>query len=142
MKVIDASDLILGRLASLVAGELLRGEQVIIVNAAECVISGSKQSVLAKYRERRERKSIVNPRRHGPHYPRQPDGIVRRAIRGMLPYKKQRGRKALKNLRVYIGMPAEFEAKASRIESISISKLGVPKYVKLKELSKLLGARL
>lgn len=141
MKVIDATDLILGRLASLVAKELLNGEEVIIVNAEECAITGSKESILQKYRERRERKSIVNPRRHGPHYPRRPDGILRRAIRGMLPYKKDKGRRAFKRLRVYVGTPKEFEGKAESIEEIKVFKLEIPKYMKLKELSKLLGAK-
>jgi large subunit ribosomal protein L13 len=141
MKVIDATDLILGRLASLVAKELLNGEEVVIVNAEECAITGSEESILQKYRERRERKSIVNPRRHGPHYPRRPDGIVRRAIRGMLPYKKDKGRKAFKRLRVYVGTPKEFEGKAESIEEIKVFKLEIPKYMKLKELSKLLGAK-
>ncbi len=53
MKVIDAKDLILGRLASLVAKELLNGEEIVIVNAEECAITGSKESILQKYRERR-----------------------------------------------------------------------------------------
>lgn len=141
MKVIDATDLILGRLASLVAKELLNGEEIVIVNADECAITGSKESILQKYRERRERKSIVNPRRHGPHYPRRPDGILRRAIRGMLPYKKDKGRRAFKRLRVYVGTPKEFEGKAESIEEIKVFKLEIPKYMKLKELSKLLGAK-
>ncbi|RLG58825.1 MAG: 50S ribosomal protein L13 [Candidatus Hydrothermarchaeota archaeon] len=141
MKVIDATDLILGRLASLVAKELLNGEEIVIVNAEECAITGSKESILQKYRERRERKSIVNPRRHGPHYPRRPDGILRRAIRGMLPYKKDKGRRAFKRLRVYVGTPKEFEGKAESIEEIKVFKLEIPKYMKLKELSKLLGAK-
>jgi len=141
MRVIDATDLVLGRLASIVAKELLRGEKVVILNAEKCVISGDKQNVLEKYRIRRERKSIVNPRRHGPHYPRRPDGIVRRAIRGMLPYKRDRGRKAFKRLRVYVGTPKEFEGKGESIDEIKVSKLRVPKYIKLKELSILLGAR-
>lgn len=141
MKVIDAKDLILGRLASLVAKELLNGEEIVIVNAEECAITGSKESILQKYRERRERKSLVNPRRHGPHYPRRPDGILRRAIRGMLPYKKDKGRKAFKRLKVYVGTPKEFEGKAESIEEIKVFKLEIPKYMKLKELSKLLGAK-
>jgi len=141
MKVIDATDLILGRLASLVAKELLNGEEIVIVNAEECAITGSKESILQKYRERRERKSIVNPRRHGPHYPRRPDGILRRAIRGMLPYKKDKGRRAFKKLKVYVGTPKEFEGKAESIEEIKVFKLEIPKYMKLKELSKLLGAK-
>jgi large subunit ribosomal protein L13 len=143
MKVIDARNLIVGRLASVVAKELLKGEKVVIVNAEEGVISGSKATTFKKYLERRQRKSVVNPARHGPFFPRRPEGIIRRAVRGMLPYKKPRGRKAYKNLRVYVGLPEEF--KNERIETLelaNVAKLKIPKFIKLKELSSLLGAKL
>ena len=42
MKIIDASECIMGRLASSVAKTLLKGEEVHIVNAENAVISGSK----------------------------------------------------------------------------------------------------
>lgn len=140
--IIDATNLIIGRMASVVAKELLKGEKVIIVNAEESIISGARSSVLGKYRERRERKSIVNPARHGPFFPRRPEGIIRRAVRGMLPYKKAKGKNAFKNLRVYSGMPKELEGKKiETVELANASKLRVPKYIKLKELCNLLGAK-
>lgn len=140
--IIDATNLIIGRMASVAAKELLKGEKVIIVNAEESIISGARSSVLEKYRERRERKSIVNPARHGPFFPRRPEGIVRRAVRGMLPYKKAKGKNAFKNLRVYSGMPKELEGKKiETVELANASKLRVPKYIKLKELCNLLGAK-
>lgn len=140
--IINATNLILGRMASVVAKELLKGEKVIIVNAEESVISGSKPSILKKYKERRERKSIVNPARHGPFFPRRPEGIVRRAVRGMLPYKKAKGSNAFKNLKVYIGIPKELEGKEMKtLEVANASKLRVPKHIKLKELCNLLGAK-
>ncbi len=140
--IIDATNLIIGRMASVAAKELLKGEKVIIVNAEESIISGARSSVLGKYRERRERKSIVNPARHGPFFPRRPEGIVRRAVRGMLPYKKAKGKNAFKNLRVYSGMPKELEGKKiETVELANASKLRVPKYIKLKELCNLLGAK-
>lgn len=143
MKIIDATNLIIGRLASAVAKDLLRGEKIVIVNAEEGVISGSKESVFEKYLERRHRKSIVNPARHGPFFPRRPDGILRRAVRGMLPYKKPKGREAYKNLRVYVGTPKEFaETKKETLEYASVTKLKIPKFIKLKELSNLLGAKI
>ncbi len=144
MKVIDATDVILGRMATLVAKDLLRGEDVAIVNAEEAVISGSKEFILEKFSHRRERKSIVNPARHGPFYPRLPDGIVRRAVRGMLPYRKARGKEAFKRLKVYRGVPEELRDNSSwaKIDIPKVSKLRVPKYMKLKALSTLLGADL
>jgi len=142
MKIIDATDAILGRMASAIAKDLLRGEEISIVNAEETVITGRKEDVLGKFSHRRARSSIVNPARHGPFYPRMPEGIVRRAVRGMLPYKKTRGREAYKRLKVYRGVPEQFNDSESwaKIDLPKVSKLKVPKYMKLKRLSQLLGA--
>lgn len=141
MKIIDASDSILGRMASVVAKELLNGEKVTIINAENSLISGSKKDIVQRYRHRINRKSIINPARFGPFFPKRPEEIVRRTIRGMLPYKKARGRKAFKNLRVYPGVPPELEGrKAETIEEANLSKLSVPKYIRLGELSRNLGS--
>lgn len=143
MEVIDAKNLIVGRLATHVAKRLLRGESVIVVNAEEGIISGSRTYILAKYLHRRERKSIVNPARHGPFFPRRPEAILRQAVRGMLPYEKARGREAYKRLKVFLGVPEEFKgAAAETVVEADASKLRVPKYMKLGELSQLMGAKL
>ncbi len=143
MLIIDATDTIMGRLASYCAKLALRGEEIIIVNAEKAVISGSKEFVFKKYLERRHRKSIVNPRRFGPKFPRTPQGILRRAIRGMLPYKQDKGKRAFKRIKVYVGVPKEFEGKEFiKLEKAHVSKLKIPKYVYLYELSKYLGAKL
>jgi large subunit ribosomal protein L13 len=141
MKVIDAKDLILGRLASYVSKELLEGEEITIVNAEECVISGSRRYILEKYGHRRKRRSVINPARHGPFFPRRPEGIVRRAIRGMLPYKKAKGREAMKRLKVYVGIPEDLKDKVDNMKIPSVNKLSIPKYMKIKEISELLGAK-
>ena len=49
--IIDASNLILGRMASVVAKRLLQGENIIVVNAEKAVVSGKKKAVV---RERKE----------------------------------------------------------------------------------------
>ena len=140
--IIDARDAVLGRLASTVAKELMNGGKVFVVNAEECAITGSKSSILGKYKERVDRKSLVNPARHGPFFPKRPDGILKRTVRGMLPYKKPRGKKAYKNLKVYVGVPEEFKDREfTTLDEFSITNLKVPKYLKLKELSSFLGAK-
>lgn len=118
MTVIDADGWILGRLASMVAKRLLRSEEIIIVNAEKAVITGSKEDLIGKYMERRERGS----KEKGPFYPKRADKILKRAIRGMLPYKKNRGRDALSRLKVYIGIPAELENK--EMEKSTVVKRG------------------
>ncbi len=142
MIIIDARDAILGRMASVAAKELLKGEAVSIVNAEEAVISGRREDILEKYSERRHRKSVVNPARHGVFFPRRPEGIVRRAIRGMLPYKKMKGRNAYKRLRVYIGVPEQFKDSEKISDLPGSSKLRTPRYMKLKTLTEMLGGRI
>lgn len=120
-RVIDAAGLVLGRMASIVAKRLLNGERIIIVNAEKAVISGDKHMLIRQYHDYLQ---IGHPGR-GPLHPRRPDRIIKRAVRGMLPYKQPRGREALKRLTVYIGVPPEFrgmtfetipEADASRLK--------------------------
>jgi large subunit ribosomal protein L13 len=107
--VFDAEGLILGRLASASADILLkaardhRDDKVIIVNAEKAIVSGRPRSVLNTYHAKYE----LNHARKGPFFPRMPDMILKRAVRGMLPYqKKTSGRRALRNLRVEIGCPS------------------------------------
>lgn len=41
------------------------------------------------------------------YFPRRPDHIVKRTIRGMLPYKRERGADAFRRVKVYVGVPDE-----------------------------------
>ena len=125
--VLDASDQALGRLASVVAKRLLRGEEVVVVNAEKALITGDRLQILAEYRARRERGSV----RKGPFYPRRADNIVWRTVRGMLPYQQPKGRVALKRLRVHIGVPsalsgvpAQRVAEAGRIRTARVVTVG------------------
>lgn len=47
VKVIDGRDHLLGRLASIVAKELLAGQKIVIVRCDEMVVSGSCKSTMA-----------------------------------------------------------------------------------------------
>ncbi len=142
MKIFDASGVVLGRLASNVAKAILSNEDVIVVNAEEAIITGNKKNILEKYMHRINRRSLVNPARHGPFFPKRPDRIIKRTVRGMVPYKQEKGRKAYKRLKVYVGIPEEYSDTAKIVlEDSTYKKLSVPKYIKLGELSRLLGAR-
>jgi len=105
--IIDAEGLILGRMASQVAKRLLNGEKIVIVNAEKALISGKRLSILREMRDFLQ----IGHFRKGPYHPRRPDMIVKKVIRGMLPRKKPRGKDALKRLRVYIGVPKDYEGK-------------------------------
>ncbi len=129
--IIDAKGLILGRMASVVAKRLLKGERIIIVNASGAVISGNRHSII---RAAHEFLQIGHPGK-GPLHPRRPDTIVKKTIRGMLPYKKPRGREALKRLRVYISVPDEFKGKSvERIPEAEVERLR-GRYITISELA-------
>ncbi len=141
MRIINAEGLILGRLASKVAKMLLEGEEVIIVNADKAIITGNREDIFAKYKQRTELRTRTNPRR-GPFYPKRSDEIVRRTVRGMLPWKTDRGRKAYRRLKVYAGIPREFQSKEfETIIEADASRIATPKYVTVGEVAKFLGGK-
>ncbi len=132
--IIDADGLILGRLASHVAQRLLAGEEIVIVNAEKAIITGGKDDVIAHFRHRRD----VGSGRKGPLYPRTPHMMLKRTVRGMLPFKKPRGRSAYKRLKVHISVPEELSKK--KFESIEgASQLSTQRYMTLGEVSEVLG---
>jgi len=135
VRIIDANNLVLGRMASIVAKRLLNGERIIIVNAEKAVISGKRLSILKEAREFLQ----VGHFRKGPLHRRRPDTIVKRVIRGMLPRRKPRGMEALKRLRVYIGVPQEFEDKEKEtIPEVDARNLRGP-YIRVSELARSVG---
>jgi len=138
--IIDGKGLIMGRLASLVSKKLLNGEEIIVLNADKILISGNKEWAYAKYKQRIDRASISNPRKMGPKFPRRPEDIFRRAVRGMLPYRKTTGREAFKRLKVFVGMPIEYEE--SEIFYVEeASPKNIKKSIELGKMSRLLGSK-
>ncbi len=135
-RVIDASEHILGRLCSVIAKNLLNGEKIVVVNAEKVVVTGDKQMVLEKYKEKYEKGS----KEKGPYFPRHPERIFKRTVRGMLP-KNRRGREALKNLRVFVGVPEKLKnAEIEKVDCALLKKVSkAEKYVALKEISEYLG---
>jgi large subunit ribosomal protein L13 len=131
--VVDARDCILGRVASEVAQRALDGERVAVINAEQAVITGNEESIMETYRTRADLGSDS-----GPYYPKRPDGIFKRAIRGMVPYKTSRGREAFENVRVYVGNP--FDEDGEVLEETSLDRLSTIKFVTLGTVSENLGA--
>jgi large subunit ribosomal protein L13 len=111
--VIDASDVVLGRLATQTA-TLLRGKHkpvfaphadmgdfVIIVNAGKVALTGNKRNTKVAYRH----SGYPGGLRRIPFselLEKRPDRAVEQAVRGMLP-KNSLGRQMLKKLKVYAG---------------------------------------
>ena len=133
--IIDATGLILGRMASTIAKQLLQGETIIVVNAEKAAISGRRLSILKEKKEFLE----VGHFRKGPYHPRRPDQIVRHTIRGMLPRKKPKGQQAYKRLKVFLQMPEEFKGRETQtISKARVEKLKCP-YITVGEFSKEIG---
>lgn len=137
IEIIDGDGLILGRLASAVAKKLLteKDTEIVIVNAERVVISGSKERTFKDYKAKKDRGS----KEQGPFFPKMPDRIVKRTIRGMLPYKQAKGRDAFSRLKVYLSIPEEYEtAERGKVENASAERLS-RKYVTVGEVSEKLG---
>lgn len=137
MKIYDAENQILGRLSSVVAKQLLQGEKIIIVNAEKSVLSASREFAIEHYKNKYERGDPI----HGPFFPKQPERILSRTIRGMLPWDRTRGREAFKNLKVFVGVPEELKSKpVEKIKIADASKLKT-KFITLGEISERMGAK-
>jgi large subunit ribosomal protein L13 len=111
--VIDATDIVLGRLASHAAA-LLRGKHkatfaphldsgdfVIIVNADKVALTGSKNESKMAYRHSGYPGGLTATK-YSELLEKQPARTVEKAIRGMLP-KNSLGRAQIKKLKVYAG---------------------------------------
>ena len=91
MIVVDATGLVLGRLASVTAKSLLAGEEIKIVNAEKALITGGKDYIFDDYGQTRAR----GHKERGPYFPRRPEMILKRTVRGMLPYKMRQGKRRI-----------------------------------------------
>jgi len=111
--VVDASDVVLGRLASHVA-VLLRGKHkpifaphvdtgdfVIVINAAKVALSGNKLEQKRAYRHSGYPGGL-RAVSYASLMASNPERVVEKAVRGMLP-KNTLGRKTLSKLKVYAG---------------------------------------
>ena len=139
VEIIDAKGLIIGRLGTHVAKKLLSNKEleIAIVNAEKAIVSGSRKMVLTQYKGKRE----LNHPRKGPYFPKMPDRILKRTIRGMLPYQQPKGRDALKRVKVYIGIPKELEGKKMKTVD-SAKNRNLESYMELEEVSRILGANI
>ncbi len=137
MIVVDATGLVLGRLASVTAKRLLAGEEIRIVNAEKALVTGGKDSIFSEYGQTRDR----GHKERGPDFPRRPEMRLKRTVRGMRPYKMGRGRDAFSRLRIYVGIPREL--KGMQLEQPPAAKMRTKsndKYIELGALSRRLGA--
>lgn len=149
--IVNAEGQVLGRIASFVAKRALMGDKVIVVNAEKALISGTKTGILTETDRRLGIRNWGNPKK-GPYLMKRPDNFVRRVIRGMLPYSKNRygarGREAFKNVIVFVGVPQKeiikfdknFEqANINEISNKYLQKKQLKRYVTVEEFCEMLG---
>lgn len=140
MKIYNGAGKLLGRIAALAAKDALLGEEVRIINAEKMIISGRKEAVFAREKQRYNRQGYpLKTHRHT----RSPDRFVRRSIRGMLPWKTTRGREAYRRIFCYNGVPSELATQPSQeIESASSKKLPTLRYVTVEQVCQYLGGKI
>ncbi len=107
MKIVEGKGAILGRLASYVAKESLKGEKIAVINCERVIITGNQKSIEKDFKKRRSR---VGSSQKGPKHHATSEKIVKRTIRGMLPnHREGRGKIAFGNIKCYSKVPKEFE---------------------------------
>ena len=126
--IVNAENKIVGRLATRIAREVKDGEEVKIVNSEKAVISGDEEKVKDEYRQKYERGS----RDFGPYYPKRPDKILKRIIRGMV----RDGEES--KVKTYLGTPIELD-EPEELDVKQGDDLRKRNYVKLGEVSKSIG---
>jgi len=108
MKIIDGKNAVLGRLASYASKEALKGEEIVILNCEEVIITGNKKNIEKNFEEKAGR---FGHSQKGPRHHNTSEKIVKMTIRGMIPnYREGRGREAFKKIKCYYGVPKEFES--------------------------------
>jgi len=102
MKIVyDGDGARVGRIGSVVAKELLKGKEVFVINSENAVVSGSKKRIIEKIQAKRAMGRGGSMK--GPKISKLSDRLLKRMIRGMLPWDRTRGREAFKRLRCFVG---------------------------------------
>ncbi|RMD42363.1 hypothetical protein DV735_g2768, partial [Chaetothyriales sp. CBS 134920] len=109
--VIDGKGHLLGRLASIVAKQILNGQKVVVVRTEQLNISGEFFRAKLKYHAYLRKITRYNPTRGGPFHFRAPARIFYKTVRGMVPHKTARGAAAMERLKVFEGVPPPYDTK-------------------------------
>merc|ERR1711976_753431 len=122
--VVDARGHLVGRLASKVAKEILRGQRVVVVRCEELVLSGSLFRNKLTYHEFLRKACNTNPRRQFKHF-RSPSRMFWRSLRGMTPHKTSRGKAALQRLKVFEGIPYPYDQRKRMVvpEALKVTRI-------------------
>jgi len=137
-RIIDATDLIAGRVATFAAKAALNGDTVHVINCEKARITGRPAYVLEDQLHMRRRGNINK----GPYVYKPSDMYMRRIIRGMLPIRFTRGRRAHERVRCYLGVPEAFKTKPTEtFECANVKKVKSVTSISLQQISKAVGGR-
>mmetsp|Transcript_28913 Transcript_28913/g.67614 ORF Transcript_28913/g.67614 Transcript_28913/m.67614 type:complete len:209 (-) Transcript_28913:81-707(-) len=122
--VIDCRGHLLGRLASVVAKELLSGQRVVLVRCEEANISGSFIRNKLLYMSSLRKKMNPTPAK-GPYHFRAPSRLIWRTIRSMMQHKIARCEAAMERLKVFDGIPSPYDKKKRMVvpDALRITRL-------------------
>ena len=129
--IIDATMGVVGRIASYTAKKALLGNEVVIVNCNDAIVTGPKQALIATYQMKMK---YGGTSQKGPYSSKIPERMMRRSVRGMLPWPKPRGREVYHNVKCFNTVPFEFKDK----EKLTFKKTMKGRYMTLSQISKLI----
>ncbi len=129
MIIYDAENAIVGRLGSHIAKDLLKGEEVVVINSENALLSGDANNRIRVIEQWRA-KGLHSQK--GPKISKLPDRLLKRMIRGMLPWDKTKGREAYRRLKCYIGLG---NLKEEDLKNVKKIKTKIPlRYVTIKQI--------
>merc|ERR1719473_1359817 len=139
--IIDGRGHLRGRLASIVAAQLLRGQRVVVVRCEQINISGSLFRNKLDWQDKECKRINTNPRRGFKHFT-SPSRMFWKTLRGMLPHKTPRGAAALGRLRCFDGIPYPYDHKKRMVvpDALKVCRMkSMRKFCVLGDLAQLAG---
>jgi len=141
--VVDGKGHMMGRLAGIIAKELMNGQHVVVVRCEEINISGSLFRNKLKFAEFLNRRTNTNPKK-GPIHFRAPSRIFYRSVRGMVNDRVKKGCIAMDKLKVFDGVPHPYDKIKRKVVPDALRAIRLRpgrKYCRLGDLSTMFGWR-
>merc|ERR1711926_18300 len=138
--VIDGRGHLMGRLASIVAKNILNGNKVVIVRCEGINLSGNFYRHKLKVLKFLRLRCNVKPAR-GPFHFRAPSKMFWRTVRGMVPHKTERGKEAMKRLQTFEGVPPPYDKKKRMVVPSALKVLRLKPGWKFQDVIETLEAK-
>merc|ERR1711951_83886 len=138
--VIDGRGHLMGRLASVVAKNILNGNKVVIVRCEGINLSGNFYRNKLKVLKFLRLRCNVKPAR-GPFHFRAPSKMFWRTVRGMVPHKTERGKDAMKRLQTFEGVPPPYDKKKRMVVPSALKVLRLKPGWKFQDVIETLEAK-